>query len=327
MAGSEHNSTGYVAGLAVITVGIFVTMSLAGTDFLTFDNVNSMGFQFPEFGILALAVLPTMISGGIDLSVVSIANLASIVAAMMMRAESGPGWVVLACALLVGAGCGTLNGLLVAFLGLPPILATLGSLQLFSGIAIVMTRGSSITGLPEWFTDFGITSFFDWIPLPTVVFAIVALWTGLLLSFSELGFRARLFGTNPIAARFAGVPTTSLIIKIYALSGIVSSVAGLVVLARVNSANADYGSSYLLLVILINVLAGVSVNGGFGSASGVVLAVLALQFISSGLNFMSVSNFARDLLFGGLLVLVMAVRAAASYWHLPTAATLRRPKR
>ena len=184
-------------------------------------------------------------------------------------------------------------------------------MQLFSGIGIVLTRGSSVTGLPDWFTDFGITSFFEWIPLPTAVFAAVALSTGLLLTFSKLGLRARLLGTNPVAARFAGMPVRSVIVKIYALSGVISSLAGLIVLARVNSANADYGSSYL--VILINVLAGVSVTGGFGSTTAVVLSVILLQLISSGLNFLSVSNFARDLLFGALLVLVMAGRAAVGF--------------
>jgi simple sugar transport system permease protein len=313
MAAPDNTTRGYVVGLGVITAGIFAAMSLARPDFLTFDNLNSMAFQFPEFGTLALAVLLSMISGGIDLSVVSTANLASIVAAMIMHAEAGSAWAAIPCALAVGAACGGLNGLLVAVLGLPPILATLGTMQVFSGIGIVMTKGSSVTGLPDWFTDFGITSFFEWIPLPTAVFAAVALSTGLLLTFSELGLRARLLGTNPVAPRFAGMPVRSVIVKIYALSGVISSLAGLIVLARVNSANADYGSSYLLLVILINVLAGVSVTGGFGSTTGVVLSVILLQLISSGLNFLSVSNFARDLLFGALLVLVMAGRAAAGF--------------
>jgi simple sugar transport system permease protein len=318
MPAVDAPTRGYIAGLGVITAVIFAAMSLASADFLTFDNLNSMGFQFPEFGTLALAVLPSMVSGGIDLSVVATANLASIVAAMTMHAHACPAWVALPCALAVGAACGALNGSLVAFLELPPILATLGTMQLFSGIAIVMTRGASITGLPDWFTDFGIASVFGWIPLPTVVFAAVAMATGLLLTFSEFGIRTRLLGANPVAARFAGVPVRAVIVKVYMLSGVVSSLAGLIVLARVNSANADYGSSYLLLVILINVLAGVSVTGGFGSTSGVVLAVISLQLISSGLNFLSVSNFARDLLFGALLVLVMAVRAAAGFGLIQT---------
>ena len=110
------------------------------------------------------------------------------------------------------------------------------------------------------------------------------------------------------AARFVGMPETALILKIYAIAGGVSALAGLVILARVNSANADYGGSYLLLVLLINILAGVSPFGGSGTVGGIVLAVITLQLISSGLNFLAFSAFARDLFFGGLLILVMAAR-------------------
>jgi simple sugar transport system permease protein len=101
------------------------------------------------------------------------------------------------------------------------------------------------------------------------------------------------------------------LLRIYAIAGLIASIAGLVVLARVNSANADYGSSYLLLVILINILAGVSPAGGFGTVTGVTLAVICLQLISSGLNFLSFSAFSRDLFFGGLLVVVMSARVLA----------------
>jgi simple sugar transport system permease protein len=99
-------------------------------------------------------------------------------------------------------------------------------------------------------------------------------------------------------------------VRTYLLAGVLSAVAGLVVLSRVNSANADYGGSYLLFVILINILAGVDPNGGFGSVGGIVLAVLTLQLLQSGLQFLSLNTFARDLLFGGLLILVMVMKAA-----------------
>src|SRR5208282_1530060 len=110
MATPAATIRGYVAGLGVITAVIFVAMTFASPDFLTFDNLNSMGFQFPEFGTLALAVLPSMISGGIDLSVVSTANLASIIAAIIMHRQAGLAWAAIPCALAVGAACGCLNG-------------------------------------------------------------------------------------------------------------------------------------------------------------------------------------------------------------------------
>ncbi|HEX2020821.1 MAG TPA: ABC transporter permease [Aurantimonas sp.] len=307
---TRRDSTGsYLVGLGVLTLTIFVVLAVTTPNFLSVANLNSMGSQFPEFGLLALAVLPTMISGGIDLSVVAIANLASIVAALLLRAGPEFAWLAIPAGLLTGLACGVLNGCLIAYLRLPPILATLGTLQLFSGIGIVITRGPAITGVPAWYGAWGNWSIGGAIPMPLVVFTVAALALGMLLRFTATGMRARLFGANATAARFAGIGEKSLIIRVYAIAGLIASIAGLVILARVNSANADYGGSYLLLVILINILAGVSPFGGFGSTVGVVLAVITLQLISSGLNFLAFSAFARDLFFGGLLIIVMSLRA------------------
>jgi simple sugar transport system permease protein len=255
-----------------------------------------------------------MISGGIDLSVVSVANLASIVAALLLK--SGYGWTAVPAALLVGIVCGALNGVLIGFLRLPAILATLGTMQVVGGLGIVITRGPAITGLPDWFTGLGNWSLFGWLPFPLLIFAVVAIALGLALRFTSFGFQTRLYGANSVAAGFSGIPERRLIVSIYAASGFIASLAGLVVLGHVNSAYADYGGSYMLLVVLINILAGVSPSGGFGTVTGVLLSVLLLQLISSGLNFLSFSAFARDLFFGGLLVVVMAGRALAGQLSL-----------
>ena len=294
----------YIVGLGGLALTIFVILSIVTSNFLTVATVNSIGPQSPEFGLLALAVLPTMISGGIDLSVVAIANLAAIIAALLLRA--GPELALLAvpAALL----CGVINGCLIAYLRVPPILATLGTLQLFDGIGIVIRRGPAITGLPDWYGAWGNWSVNGLLPMPLIVFVLVGTAHSIILRRTATGTRARLYGSNPLAARFAGMREKSLIIGIYAIAGVISSVAGLVILAHVNSANADYGGSYLLLVILINILAGVSPFGGFGGVIGMVLAALTLQLISSGLNFLAFTAFARDLFFRGLLILVMSAR-------------------
>lgn len=312
----QDTTNSYLKSLAVLTALIFVALGFAAPGFLSLGNLNSMGFQFPEFGLLALAVLPTMISGGIDLSVVAVANLAAIVAAVIMRAGPEYGWLAIPAALTVGVACGALNGFLIAYLRLPPILATLGTMQLFAGIGIVITRGPAITGLPEWYTYYGNQSFGGVLPLPLVIFVLVTLGLSFLLNRTPIGVRLRLFGANPVAAGFAGIRERGLLIRIYAIAGFIAALAGLVVLARVNSANADYGSSYLLLVILINILAGVSPAGGFGTVTGVVLAVICLQFTSSGLNFLSFSAFARDLFFGGFLVAAMSLRVIVGSFNL-----------
>lgn len=304
----RDTTTSYLYSLAALAVGIFVALSLAAPGYLSFNNLSSMGFQFPEFGLLALAILPAMVAGGIDLSVVAVANLSAVICAVLLREGGVAASVAIPVTILAGLCCGAVNGLLISWLRLPAILATLGTMQLFGGIAIVITGGPSLTGLPAWYATLGTWSVFGILPLPLVIFAGVALVLGLVLARTRLGLRGRLYGANATAARFAGISETTTLVRTYAICGGIAALAGLVVLARVSSANPDYGSSYLLLVILINVLAGVDPNGGRGTVIGVVLAVLTLQLISSGLNFMAFSAYSRDLFYGGLLVAVMLGR-------------------
>jgi simple sugar transport system permease protein len=303
--------------LAVIAVAIFLAMSLlAPGRFLSVQNATSMAFQFPEFAILALAMTITMLTGGIDLSVVGVANLSAIVAALILtRLAPGTesvGWLVLAmlAALCVGLAAGLFNGVAVAVFGLPPILATLGSGLIFTGLAIALTGGSAVMGFPAAAAWLGNATLAG-VPVPLLLFAILAAGLAFVLARTAFGLKVQMYGANALAAHFAGVDVTRTLIRVYAVSGVLAAIAGLVVMSRANSAKADYGSSYLLLAVLIAVLGGVNPYGGYGRVIGVVLAVLSMQFLSSGLNMLGVSNFARELIWGVLLLLVMVVNAGA----------------
>jgi simple sugar transport system permease protein len=307
--------------LAIIALAVFVFMSVLSPDrFLSGQNLTSMAFQFPEFAILALAMTLTMMTGGIDLSVVGVANLSAVVAALILTHFAGPDvpvqtallWLALALAvsLLIGAIAGLLNGTLVAHFGLPPILATLGSGLIFTGCAIALTGGSAIMGFPEVVALIGNSRIMG-IPTPLIIFAILAIGTHILLTRTAFGLRITMYGTNPLAALYAAVDVNRMLLKVYLISGLLASVAGMVIMSRANSAKADYGSSYLLLAVLIAVLGGVNPYGGYGRVIGVVLAVLTMQFLSSGLNMLQVSNFARELIWGALLIFVMIINTTA----------------
>lgn len=304
--------------LAVITLLIFAGMALVAPDrFVSLGNLTSMAFQFPEFALLALAVMLAMLTGGIDLSVVGIANLSAIVAALVLGAagpDAAGGAAILAVAmaiataLLVGLACGLANGVVIGGFGLPPILATLGSSLVFTGLGVAITGGSAVIGFPAAFAFIGNGTLLG-LPVPLIIFAFAALAVSLMLGRTAYGLRVQLLGTNPLAARFAGIDDVAITLRTYVISGVLSATAGLVIMSRANSAKADYGSSYVLLSILICVLGGINPYGGFGRVAGLVLAVLSLQFLSSGLNMMQVSNFARDFIWGGLLLLVMVVNS------------------
>lgn len=321
MSGGPHRAQGFTEApefkLLIIAVAVFALMAvLAPERFLSAQNMTSMAFQFPEFAILALAMTITMMTGGIDLSVVGVANFSAVTGALILTTFADPGmgtgdslmWlsVALLASLAIGAACGLINGTLVAHFGLPPILATLGSGLVFTGFAIAMTGGSAVMGFPDVVAWLGNEQLFG-VPVPLILFVVLAVLLHILLTRTAFGLRVTMYGANPLAALYAAVDINRMILKVYVIAGMFSSVAGMVIMSRANSAKADYGSSYLLLAVLIAVLGGVNPYGGYGRVIGVILAVLSMQFLSSGLNMLQVSNFARELIWGVLLIFVMII--------------------
>lgn len=298
---------------------IFVLCSLMKpTLFLKASNFQSMARQFPEFGIIAIGISLTMLTGGIDLSAVFMANLSAILAAKVMMgltSDSAPlgqtiGVIILAVlvSLLTGFFCGLLNGFLVSKVGIPAILTTLGTQQLFWGLAIVITEGRSLSGMPALFSEIGNTSIGGFLPVTLLVFILCALAASVLLSKTKLGAELYLLGTNSTASVYAGLNNDRLLMSTYSISGVLAAIAGLIMMTGSNSCRADYGQSYTMQCILIAVMGGVSPNGGFGNVKGVVSAIVILQMLSSTLNmFENVSNFYRDIIWGVALIAVLIV--------------------
>lgn len=301
--------------LLVAAAAIVAGLGAARPDiFLSAANMNSMLLQSSVIGMLSLAVAVTMITGGIDLSVNATANLTSIVMAMFLSSSlaAGGGGAITAAAVIVGlsvgALCGLFNGFLIAILGYSPILATLGTMTLFTGIGTVLTGGSTLFGV-DALAAAGRGEFLG-LPVPAWIFLLCAVAISLLLQARRFGFFVYLYGANDVAARFSGIEEGKLLLGVYTLSGLLAGGAGLINLGVTNSANVDFGSSYVLLAILISVLGGIAPAGGSGRIAGVVLAVLILQFLSTGLNLLfqsSGSNFLKEFAWGATLLVVLAL--------------------
>jgi simple sugar transport system permease protein len=306
---------GNLTRLVVMMVLVFVMMSLLKPNlFPTVDSLLSMAFQFPEFGILAVAMMICMVTGGIDLSIIGIANLSSILAAVTMvkfiPEGAGAGQILMvmllavAIAVLTGLACGVLNGIAISAFGIPPILTTLGSMQLFTGLGIIITKGKAIYGFPLEFTILGAGSVL-YVPIPLILFGIIIATFSILLKKTSYGLKLYMMGTNPTASTYSGINNLKITIQTYMYSGALAAIAGLLIASRTNSANADYGSSYTLQALLVAILGGVNPNGGFGKVAGVVVAVLTLQFLSTGFNMLHISNFFKDFIWGAVLIIVM----------------------
>ena len=290
--------------LAIFVIILAVSGITKGTSFLNVGNLQSMAKTLTEYGLMAVGCGITMISAGIDLSTVYIANLCGILAGLTMNESSSSIVLAIIVALVVGALCGIFNGFLVSVLKIPAMLATLGTYQLYMGIAVVASKGSTVSGVTS-FSSFAYMTVAG-IPMPFIVFVLMIVVISFIMGKTKFGKRVHLVGTNEKASKFAGINTVSVLIRTYMLSGIVSAVAGLLSLSRINSAKADFGSSYTMQTILISVLGGINPDGGFGSIPGVAIAVLILQMLSSYLNmFPNISNYYRDLIWGVALIAVL----------------------
>lgn len=301
----------HITRLLVIMAIVLAAMAVLNpTVFYSASNFSSMAVQFPELGFLSIAAALVLMSGGIDLSITGTAVFSGIVAARIMLASDSPSVmvVVLACAaaLLVGLACGAVNAVLVAKVGIAPMLVTLGTMNLFTGIGIVLTKGSALSGFPASFLAIGSGRLLG-IPVPLLLFVLATIILAFFLNKTKLGYKLCIYGSNPVASFFSAINNTKVVFTTYVMSGLISSIAGIIMVSRVNTAKADFGSSYGLQALLVAVLGGVDPSGGSGKAAGIFIAIVTLQFLSSGFNLLHVSSFLKDLTWGALLVFVMVL--------------------
>ena len=278
-------------------------------------NLQSMASQLPELGLLAMGVMLAMCAGngGIDLSGIALANLSGVLSAVLLSHWLSPDdapvaftAVFILIAMLTALVGGLINGLLIAKLGLTPILCTLGTQLLYTGLAVVLTGGPSVrVGSAGPLMQIGNDNVAG-LPISFLIFCVLLLALGAVLKYSPFGQRLFLLGTNAKAARYAGIAQDRILIATYTLSGLLAGVAGVLIASRNVNVGWDYGQSYLLIAILIAVMAGVKPEGGYGRVTCLFLSTTALQLLSSMLNFADLSNFFRDFAWGLLLLLSLA---------------------
>lgn len=295
--------------LFIISIIVIIMMSMmTNMSFFSIRNWNSMLSVIPELGILSLGIMLAMIVGGIDLSLVSIANLSGLVSAgVMLSFEGVPGGILLGimAGILVGALCGLFNGFLIAYVGVHPIVATLGTYQLFRGIGVVMSKGYAIVNFSPSLTSFSNTSIMGLIPNIFILFLLIGISLSFMLRKTVFGQHLYYVGENSKASFYSTINTKAVILKVFVLIGILGAIAGIIMSSKTNSAKADYGGSYTLQAILICLLGGVSWEGGIGKTSGVLLAVFTLQFLNSGFGLLRFSNFFGVFFTGLFLICVM----------------------
>ena len=305
-------------GLLLLLLGLFTIFgSLLPGTFLQPGTMQAMMFQLPELGLLSLAMAIPLVSGGLNLAIIATANQAALLMAWILTTQMPPDatggevWLWISIALSAGfllcVIIGLVTGLIIAVIGVHPILVTLGTQTLITGISIWLTRGQTLSGFPDALILISNETIAS-IPISFGIFAVVALGVHVLLTRSVLGIQIHMIGSNLESTRFSGIDTRRVQIWVYVLSSLLCWLAAIVMMARFNSAGADIAQSYLLITILAAILGGIDPYGGFGRVTGLVVALLILQTISSGFNLLGFSQYLTLALWGFTLIAVMAVK-------------------
>jgi ribose/xylose/arabinose/galactoside ABC-type transport system permease subunit len=280
-----------------------LALSLLSNRFLQPANLVNILRQASINGIIAVGMTLVILTGGIDLSVGSVLALSAVISADLLKKGAGTPLALLA-ALALGLALGVFNGLIIARGKIPPFIATLGMLTVARGLTLMYTQGQPVTGLSESFRFIGAGSIGP-IPMPIVVAGLTFLLGYVLLTRTRFGEYIYLLGDNPSAARLVGVPTDRMTVLVYALSGLCAALAGLVLIARLDSAQPVIGQGYEFDAIAAVVVGGTSFSGGEGTLGGTLLGVLLIETLNNGLNLLNVSSHWEPVVKGVVIALAL----------------------
>ncbi|WWR55993.1 ABC transporter permease (plasmid) [Sinorhizobium meliloti] len=311
---------------AVVLVGIALVFEILGWIFVgssflgNQQRLSIIILQVSVIGILAVGVTQVIITSGIDLSSGSVIGLAAMVAASLAQSSTDvralypaltdllPIWPILA-GLLVGLLAGLINGVIIAKTNIPPFIATLGMMVCARGVAKWYTLGQPIGLLNPDFTWLGrsylILGFP--LPLPVIIFIAVAIISHIALRYTRYGKFTYAIGANPQAARVSGIDIGSHLIKVYAIAGLLSGLAGVVTAARAASAQPTMGVAYELDAIAAAVIGGTSLAGGVGRITGTVIGTIILGVITSGFTFLKIGSYYQEIIKGMIIVAAVII--------------------
>jgi ribose/xylose/arabinose/galactoside ABC-type transport system permease subunit len=290
-------------GLSLILLG--AVLSILSDRFLTPTNLVNVLRQSTINGIIAVGMTLVILTRGIDLSVGSVLALTAVVTADLLQ-RGQPVMVAVLAGLGLGSLLGLVNGLLITLLNVPPFIATLGMMVFARGAALTYTQGKPITGLPEAFRTLG-TGVVAAVPVPIIVAAVVFGLGYFLLNRTTHGVTIYAIGGNETAARYTGLQVGRYVTLVYVASGVLAALAGMILTARLNSAQPVAGQGYEFDAIAAVVVGGTSFAGGAGTLGGTLLGSLIIEVLKNGLNLLNVSSFYQDVVKGVVIALALLV--------------------
>jgi ribose transport system permease protein len=291
------------AGGLIVLLVLFAALTLASDEFLTGNNLANLARQVAIFGIIAVGQLLVILTAGIDLSVGSVLGLTGCVTAELLVHGWAIGLAILA-GLLVGVALGVFNGSLVAYAGLPPFIVTLGMLGIARGVVLVLTNASTVQPLPDSFSTIANGSLLG-LPNLLWMFVVVVAVAAFVLRRTVFGRYVYAVGSNPESARLAGVPVTAVLVSVYAISGLLAAVGGVLFTSRLDAGIPTAGTGYELNAIAACVIGGASLFGAKGGAFGAAAGALIVGTLNNGGNLLAVNAFYLQIIIGALILIAV----------------------
>lgn len=285
---------------------LFVVFSLLSPYFIRVSNLFLISGQMVELGLLTLGMTVVLISGGFDLSIGALGSFCTIILGVFINHMSWSIWASLGVVLCIAIGVGLVNGLLCGYLKIEPMLATLGTGGLISGLALGISKARIITiKNPEYF--FGKLRIGDIIPFQFIILLAAIAVTIVLLNYTRLGRRMYMMGSNKETAVYSGINVRKTTLKAYIFSAVMAFLAAVVISSRMESGRSNLLDTQVLHVVTAAVFGGVSVKGGRGNVVGAIIGVITFSVISNALNLIGISQFLKQLITGLVLLFVLAL--------------------
>lgn len=292
-------------GSLMALVILIIVLSILSSDFRTVNNFLSLVRQSSINGLIAFGMTVVILTGGIDLSVGSTLALSTSLCAIMISSGINPG-LAMALSLVIGLILGAISGVMVSYGHIQPFIATLVTMTVYRGVTMIITGGKPVSklGNSPLLANIGKGAFLG-IPVPVWILAVIFLVFLFMLKKMTIGRKIYAVGSNDKAAALAGVNISKVKILVYSLSGVMSALAGLILLSRLGSAQPTLGSGYELDAIAAVAVGGCSMSGGRGQIYGTLIGVLIIAVLNNGLNIMGVSSYYQEVVRG--LVILFAV--------------------
>ncbi|MBN6206735.1 ABC transporter permease [Ralstonia pickettii] len=296
----QTRNLGVFIGFIILCIFFGITTN----NFFTVNNLLNVAMQTSIIAIVAIGQTYVIIKAGIDLSVGSIVAISGVIVAESLT-YGLPIWLSVLLGIGVGVLCGLINGFIIAVGKVPPFIATLGMMSVARGIVFIITDGVPIAGLPREFNLIGGGKFLDIIPYPILITIFLAIIMGVVLKKSRFGRNVYAIGSNESAAFLSGIRVVKTKIYVYALSGLMSGIAGILLTSRLVAAQPTAGEMYELDAIAAVVIGGASLMGGSGAILGTMIGVLIMGVLRNGLNLLGISYFWQQVAIG--IVIIIAV--------------------